>query len=85
MQGKKISFTIHNFKFKYVTTLSRIESYMQCVQWGEAGGGGGGKGHYIWGKSRFFFSFTLGRAILNKLPLRGGLRYFFETGIYHVC
>ena len=56
MQGKKISFTIHNFKFKYVTTLSRIESYMQCVQWGEAGGGGGGRATIFGERVAFFLA-----------------------------
>ena len=42
------------------------------------GGGGGGEGHY-------FLSFTLGRAMFKKSPLRGGLRVFEIISIYHQC
>ena len=42
--------------------------------------------HYVWGEGHNFFSFTLGRAIFLKMPLRAGPRFFlghkYSVSIY---
>ena len=50
---------------------------MQCVQWGEGGGGGGEEGPLYLGKESLFFELHYGEGHFKQTAIKGRATIFF--------